>query len=309
MSRTVRLPSLNSLRAFEVAARLGGFVAAAGELNVTPAAVSHHVKSLEADLKVQLFHRLPRGLELTDAGQELLPQISRGLAHFARGVGSLSGGDLSGKLTVNSAPSFAVLWLVPRLGSFVRAFPDIQVRILAAKEAPDLNLGKVDIRIPYGVGKFPGLKSRLVMRDTVFPVCAPSLLNHKPLRRFSDVRHHTLLHDIDIDPGDSTMTWARWLRDAGLAEATTAGHVEFGDSLLLTEAAVRGQGIALGRMSFVRDHLQTGRLVRPLKVSRPADSAYYFVTTEAGAERPRVRVFFDWLERQVQDDALGATEI
>lgn len=298
----MRLPPLNSLRAFEVAARLGGYAAAADEMNVTPAAVSHHVKSLEGHLGTQLFRRLPRGLELTTAGQELLPEISRGLAHFARAVGALSGGELAGQLTVSAAPSFATLWLVPRLGAFVRAFPDIRVRLLAARTAPDLNLGKVDLRIPYGSGRFPGLKSRPLLRDRVFPVCAPSLLNHKPLRRFSDIRHHTLLHDIDIGAEEPTLTWARWFRDAGLADVATAGRIEFGDSILLTEAAVRGQGVALGRLSLVRDHLRTGRLVRPLKTSLPADYAYFTVTTEAGAQRPRVRVFLDWLERQVQDD-------
>ena len=142
------------------------------------------------------------------------------------------------------------------------------------------------------------------MRDTIFPVCAPSLLNHTPLRRFSDLRHHTLLHDIDIDTDEPTMTWSRWLRDAGLDEGVPAGHVEFGNSILLTEDAVRGQGVALGRMSLVRNHLETGRLVRPLKISRPGDYAYYFVTTEAGAERPRVKVFLEWIERQVQDDVI-----
>ena len=300
----MRLPPLNAIRAFEAAARLGGFTRAAHELNVTPAAVSHQVKSLEAHLKIDLFNRLPRGLELTSAGQELLPEISRGFAHFERAVGALSGGELAGWLTVNSAPSFATLWLVPRLENFIQAYPDIQVRLTAADEAPDLNLGKVDIRIPYGSGKFPGLKSRLLMSDTIFPVCAPSLLNHRPLRRFSDLRDHTLLHDIDIGSDEPMMTWARWLRDAGLDGGVAAGHVEFGNSILLTEAAVRGQGVALGRMTLVRNHLETGRLVRPLKIARPGDYAYYFVTTEAGAERPRVKVFLDWIERQVQDETI-----
>ncbi len=300
----MRLPPLNAIRAFEAAARLGGFVKAAGELNVTPAAVSHQVKSLEAHLGVQLFSRRPRGLELTSAGLELLPDISRGLDHFSRGIGALSGGQLAGRLTVNAAPSLATLWLVPRLGSFTQAYPDIKVRILADEVAPDLNLGTVDIRIPYGSGKFPGFKSRLLMPDSVFPVCAPSLLNQRPLRRFSDLRDHTLLHDIDIDIDEPTMTWERWLRDAGLGLELPAGHVEFGNSVLLTEAAVRGQGVALGRMSLVRDHLETGRLVRPLKVSRIGDYAHYLVTTTAGAERPRVKVFLDWIERQVEDDVL-----
>lgn len=300
----MRLPPLNAIRAFEAAARLGGFVKAADELYVTPAAVSHQVKSLEAHLGVQLFNRQPRGLELTSAGLELLPDISRGFAHFARGLGALSGGELAGRLTLNVAPSLATLWLVPQLGSFTQAYPDITVRVLADETAPDLNLGTVDIRIPYGSGKFPGLKSRLLMPDTVFPVCAPSLLNQKPLRRFSDLKDHVLLHDIDIDIDEPTMTWERWLRDAGLNMELPAGHVEFGNSVLLTEAAVQGQGVALGRMSLVRSHLETGRLVRPLKVSRIGDYAHYLVTTAAGAERPRVKVFLDWIERQVEDDVL-----
>lgn len=300
----MRLPPLNAIRAFEAAARQGGFVRAAHELNVTPAAVSHQVKSLEAHLGVPLFNRLPRGLELTSAGQELLPDISRGLAHFARAVGALSGGELAGRLTVSTAPSFATLWLVPRLEGFLSAYPDIQIRLLPADIPPDLNLGKVDIRIPYGTGTYPGLKTRLLMRDRVFPVCAPSLLNHKPLRRFSDLRDHTLLHDIEIDADEPTMTWARWLRDAGVEAGAAVRHVEFGNSILLTEAAVQGQGVALGRLSLVRNHLATGRLVRPLKTSRPGDYAYYFVTTEAGAQRPRVKVFLDWIARQVEDETI-----
>jgi LysR family glycine cleavage system transcriptional activator len=104
--------------------------------------------------------------------------------------------------------------------------------------------------------------------------------------------------------GEPTMTWKRWLRDAGVSSAISAGGVEFGDSILLTEAAVQGQGVALGRISLVRGHLATGRLLRPLKVSRPGDYAYYKVTTQAGAERPRVQVFLRWLEDQVENDVI-----
>ena len=300
----MRLPPLNAVRAFEAAARLNGFAKAAQELNVTPAAVSHQVKLLEEHLGLQLFNRLPRGLEITSAGQELLPDVSRGFAHLSRAVGAVSGGQLAGKLTVNAAPSFATLWLAPRLSSFTEAYPDIQLRLLASERGPNLNLGQVDVRLPYSIGKFPGLKAKLLMPDTIFPVCSPSLLNQKPLRRFSDLREHTLLHDIDTGSDEPTMTWARWLRDAGIEPGPSARHIEFGNSILLTEAAVQGQGVALGRSSLVRSHLETGRLVRPFKVSRPGDYAHYFVTTEAGAERPRVKVFLDWLEREVRNDSL-----
>lgn len=299
----MRLPPLNSLRAFEAAARLGGFAVAAEELNVTPAAISHQVKSLEGHLNVQLFHRMARGLVLTNAGQELLPNISRGLGHFARAVGALSGGELAGPLVISAMPSFATFWLVPRLSSFTRAFPDINLRIFADGPEPDLNLGTVDVRVSIEAEIYPGLRSRSLMRDTVFPVCAPSLLNQIPLRRFSDLRNHVLLYDIDVASGATPMSWGRWFQEAGMVESDAAGRIDFNDAIMVAEAAVRGHGIALARQSLVRDYLESGRLVRPLKISQPADDNFYVATTEAGAERPRVRVFLEWLERQVEDRA------
>lgn len=303
----MRLPPLNSLKAFEVAARRGGFVAAAEELNVTPAAVSHQVKTLESFLDIQLFRRLPRGLELTESGRELLPELSRGFDHFARALGSLTAGELTGKLTVSVLSSFATLWLVPRLESFLQTYPEIQLRVLASNQPAGLDEGNVDILISFALGNYPGFRCELLMRDSIFPVCAPSLINNLPLRRYQDLEQHTLLHDIDVGFDEPTMTWKRWFRDAGLGSVVASRNVEFENSILLTEAAVRGQGVALGRLSLVRDHLATGRLIRPLKTSRPADYAYYTVTTQAVAEHPRVQTFLAWLEAQVENDAIGDT--
>ncbi|MBY8976286.1 transcriptional regulator GcvA [Rhodobacteraceae bacterium NNCM2] len=297
------MPPLNSLRAFEAAARLGSFLEAARELNVTPAAISHQIKTLEADLDLPLFHRLPRGIRLTDAGRELLPDISRGFAHFGKAMGAISSGTLGGKLTISAAPSFATLWLVPRLGRFLRSYPEIQVQVLSAGRVPaDLNREEADLRIPYGAGDYPGLVTNLLMRDTIFPVCAPSLLNRQPLRGFADLRHHVLLQDVDIDSAEPTMTWRRWFNDAGIHEHAPAGWVEFNEGVLVTEAAVRGQGVALGRLSLVREHLKTGRLMRPLKTTQPSEYNYYTVTTAAGAQRPRIRAFLRWLEEEVRRD-------
>lgn len=295
-----RLPPLNALRAFEIAARRGGFSRAADELHVTPAAVSHQIKTLESHLGVELFTRLPRGLELTEAGRQLLPQLSRGFEHFARAVEGLNAGGVAGPLGVNTAPSFAALWLTPRLEGFLRAYPDIEICLLAEERPPDLARGEVDIRIPYGLGDYPGLATRFLMRERIFPVCAPSLLNQRRLRRFADLRLHTLLHDVNPGPEEPSMTWRRWLRDAGVSGVDADRGVKFGNSILVTEAAVRGLGVALGRMSLVGDHLATGRLVRPLKASRPADYAYYTVTTHAGAERPRVQAFLGWLVAEAE---------
>jgi LysR family glycine cleavage system transcriptional activator len=300
----MRLPPLKSLKAFEVAARRGGFVAAADELNVTPAAVSHQVKTLESYLEIELFRRLSRGLELTEAGRELLPELSKGFDHFAHALGSLTAGELTGKLTVSVLSSFATLWLIPKLESFLQTYPEIQLRVLTSNHPSVVSNEHADILITYGNGHYPGLDTRLLMRESVFPVCAPSLLNQMPLRRYQDLQQHTLLHDIDVQIDEPTMTWKRWFRDAGMEDVSPSRNVEFENSLLLTEAAVRGQGVALGRMSLVSDHLATGRLVRPLKAARPADYAYYFVTTQANSEHPRVQTFFNWLEKQIENDAV-----
>ena len=298
-----RLPPLNALRAFEAAARHGGFTTAARELHVTPAAVSHQVKTLEAYLELALFRRLPRGLEITEAGRKLLPQLTRGFAHFSRGVEALRAGGLAGRLTVSAASSFATLWLVPRLEGFLRTYPEVEVSVQANEVPPDLNLGEVDLRIPYGMGHYPGFATGLLMREQIFPVCAPTLLNHTPLRRFADLRNHTLLHDVNVSSDEATMTWRRWLRDAGVDGVDPERGVKFSNSILLTEAAVRGQGVALGRTSLAGDHLAAGRLVRPLKAARPGDYAYWWVATHAGVQRPRVQAFLGWLEAQVEQDA------
>jgi LysR family glycine cleavage system transcriptional activator len=300
-----RLPPLNALRTFEAAARRGGFTAAAEELHVTPAAVSQQVKSLENYLDQRLFHRHARGLQLTEAGRQLVPQLTRGLAHFSRAIGTVTATGLSGRIAVSAAPSFAALWLVPRLQGFMRSYPEIQLRVLGSTVAPDLNSGEVDIRMPYGMGQYPGFVTRPLMRGRVFPVCSPMLLNHSPLRQFADLRQHTLLHDINTGVDEPTLTWERWLRDSGVGGVDPEQGMEFGDSVLMTEAAVRGQGVALGRDSLVAEHLASGRLVRPLKASRPADFAYYTVTTQGNAEHPRIQAFINWIEEQVEREQRG----
>ena len=191
-----RLPPLGSLRAFEAAARHESFAKAADELAVTPAAVSQQIRLLEADLGVSLFRRLPRGLVLTQAGRSALPELGKAFAHLARAVEGVRGGSLVGPLVVSVIPSFAGRWLVPRLGGFVAAYPEIEITVRAELRNVDFAREDVDLGIRYGKGIYPGLETRLLLTEEVFPVCAPALLaGERPLRRLDDLRHHTLLHD------------------------------------------------------------------------------------------------------------------
>ena len=297
MSR--RLPPLGALRAFEAAARHESFAKAADELAVTPAAISQQVRLLEEDLGVSLFRRLPRGLVLTQAGRSALPELGKAFAHLARAVEGVRGGSLVGPLAVSVIPSFAGRWLVPRLGGFVDAYPEIEITVRAEIRNVDFAHEDVDVGIRYGKGIYPGLDTRLLLTEEVTPVCAPSLLaGEKPLRRPEDLRHHRLLHDRQLSSQEPTLYWRNWLRDFGVDGWDFDRGPGFTDSLMMMTACERGLGVALGRGGLCADELATGRLVRPFALSRPADYAYYVVTPEGHAEAPRVRAFLGWLEQE-----------
>lgn len=298
-----RLPPLNALRAFEAAARQLSFVKAAAELHVTPAAVSHQVKALEEQLGVALFTRLPRGLVLSDAGRGMLPELAKGFAHFGRAVQGAVAGDVAGELKVTAIPSFAQLWLMPRLARFLGAYPDVRLIIDGTPQLVDLARSDVDLAIRYGTGRYPGMWCRLLFTEETFPVCAPALLDGPPpLRRPADLRHHRLLEDWNITSGEAWLTWRAWAAHLGLDLDTDSG-LRLSDSMTLMEAAVRGLGVAIGRTSLAGEHLATGRLVRPFAVTKAADYAYYAVAPEGSESRPRLRAFVDWLVEEIGRDA------
>ena len=292
-----RLPPLGALRAFEAAARHESFAKAADELAVTPAAISQQVRQLEADLGITLFRRLPRGLVLTAAGRSALPEFAQAFAHLSRAVEGLRGGSLVGPLVVSVIPSFAGRWLVPRLGRFVAAYPEIEITVRSELRSVDFTREDVDVGIRYGKGIYPGLSTRPLLTERVFPVCAPSLLaGEHPLRLLDDLRHHTLLHDRQLSSDEPSLHWRTWLRDFGVEGWDRERGPGFTDSLMMLAACERGLGVALGRGGLCSDELANGRLVRPFPESRAADYAYFAVTPEGHAEAPRVRAFLAWLD-------------
>ena len=284
------LPSLNALKVFEAAGRHLSFTKAAAELYVTQAAVSHQIKQLEDQLGVTLFRRLNRALLLTEAGQTYLTEIREALDAIRRATARLQERDASGVLTVSSLPSFAARWLVPRLGLFRQARPDIEVRVAPSDQLTDFARENVDVGIRYGRGRYPGLVTHWIMTEDIFPVCSPQLLKgKKALRRPQDLRHHHLLHD------DLNVDWRTWLLAAGVKGVDPDHGTFFTDSSMLVQAAVAGQGVALARGALAADDLAAGRLVRPFELRLPSGFAYYLVYPEADAERAKVVAFRDWL--------------
>ena len=299
MSR--RLPPLNALRAFEAAARHLSFTRAAQELHVTQTAISHQIKGLEERLGVRLFRRLPRGLLLTEEAQRLLPPVRDAFDQIAAAVERLSAGGSGARLTVSVLPPFAAKWLVPRLGRFRAAHPDLDLRIGATSELVDFARDDVDVGIRMGRGIYPGLRVERLFGESLVPVCSPELrAGPHPLLRPRDLRHHVLLHD------DDHADWELWLRLAGVSGVPPRRGPVFTDSALVVQAAAEGQGVALARRVLAAGDLAAGRLIQPFDVSIPHDLAYYLVCPEATAEQPKIAAFRSWLLAEAQAQVADA---
>ncbi|SLN10271.1 transcriptional regulator GcvA [Oceanibacterium hippocampi] len=296
---TRRLPPLNSLRAFEAAARHLSFKKAADELAVTPAAISQQVKLLESFVGVPLFRRLTRSLLLTEAGRAALPSLREAMDRFAEAVDLMRLPHDSEILTVSVMPSFGASWLVPRLERFRLAWPQYDVRIDANDALVDFVRERVDLGLRYGRGKYPGLISHRLMAETVFPVCSPKLLNGpNALKAPADLARHTLLH-VQWRGGDqaTATTWRSWITAAGLKGIDVDRGPRFTIEGFAMQAALGGQGVALLSGAVAESMLAEGRLVRPFRAEayEATEFAYYIVYPPAHAERPKVVAFRDWL--------------
>lgn len=313
-----RLPPLNALKAFEAAARHLSVKKAALELNVTPAAVSHQIRTLEEYLGIQLFHRRNRALDLTDAARAALPKLREGFDCMMQAVERLRTHHSPSRLTVSAAPSFAARWLMPRLHRFLVAHPEIDVRISARMRRASVDgkgdvaeratleawLDDSDVAILYGRGHYPGLRAKKLFELTVTPVCSPKLLKGEhPLRTPADLKHHMLLHDDTGDLYDGESFWGVWLRAANLSDIDVTRGPHFSHAVLAFEAAIDGVGVLASVPALASEELTTGRLVTPFELRVPLASAYYLVCEESAATRPAVTAFNNWLIEEAAREA------
>src|ERR1700730_8765031 len=214
-----RLPPLNALKAFEAAARHESFTRAAEELCVTQGAVSHQVKALEVELGLKLFNRERQRLVITDAGRGYLEVVRDAFDRLERGTERLLQVQKSGALTVTTSPNFAAKWLVHRLGLFVEAHPDIDLRVGASHRHIDFAREDIDMAIRHGDGEWPGLSVTRLCVEEVFPVCSPALARGRgALRSRADLWRLTMLHV------NCCRDWGKWLDVAGIA-ATSSDRV------------------------------------------------------------------------------------
>jgi LysR family transcriptional regulator, glycine cleavage system transcriptional activator len=288
-----RLPPLNALPSFEAAARHLSFSRAAEELRVTHGAVSRAVRNLEDYLGAQLMVRATRSVRLTPIGASFAAEVRDVLEHLAAAT-SAAAGQTTGIVSISTIDSFAARWLMPRLSRFRRIHGGIDVRVATSERLADFVSDGIDIAIRCGGGIYPDLSSELLMKEDHFPVCSPKLLKGRyPLRTPADLARHTLLHDV------FTVDWAMWLLSAGIDNVNPHQGPTFLSSDHAIQAAIRGEGVVLGRSALVTDDLAAGRLVRPFELSLPAGFAYYVVYPPRALQRPNVKAFRDWLRTEV----------
>ncbi|UXI68805.1 transcriptional regulator GcvA [Tahibacter amnicola] len=293
MSRA--FPPLASLRAFEAAGRLMSFTKAADELHVTPAAISHQIKGLETHLGVALFQRTTRRLQLTDEGRVSLAYFREGFERLARGVEVLRRGSTQRALTISTSPSFAAKWLVPRLASFARACPGIDLRLTASTTLVDFHRDDVDAAIRFGGGSYEGLTAWKLFDEALTPMLSPKLTGRRKRVDPAALADLPLLHDDSMRRVGRQPGWRDWLRQAGVTGVDTGRGTHFDDGHLVLQAAAEGRGVALGRCVLARDDLAAGVLIAPFPLRLTLNIGYYLVVPDHRLDHPAIEQLRRWL--------------
>jgi len=294
----MQMPSLPGLEAFDAVARLGSFTRAALELHVTQSAVSHRVKGLESHLGCALFVRRARAVELTVEGRLLAASTREAFQLLRDGLERVERERRGGVLTISCSPSLAIRWLVPNLPKFTAAHPGSHVRLDADDRLAHPGEDGIDACLRYGAGGYRGVHHTRLAEERITPVCAPSL--GAQLRRPSDLKKHVLLHDEVLRSHPGRVGWRRWLEAAKVRGTDPDAGPRFSHAHMALEAAVAGQGVALGRTTLVARDLADGRLVQPFELELPSALSYWLLTPRAPAPPPRVQAFEHWILAAVQ---------
>lgn len=289
-----RLPPLQTLRAFEAAARLRSFTAAASELNITQSAVSQQVQLLEDALGKKLFDRLTRRLALTHAGELFAPTVRQALDMIAEVTGHIGADAPSSDLSLAVIPSLSTRWLVSRLPRFRQRHPGIDLALFPAIEPAEMQECGADLGILYGTGRWRGFRSEELFRETIFPVCSPGF-RPTGFRAIDDIFACTLLRDADV----KHEYWPAWLAAAGARKRVVTQGPRFDNLSDMIAAALDGQGIALVRGLLVADDLKAGRLARPFTTEIPSRYAYHLVWSKAPRNRVAALAFREWITEEM----------
>ena len=295
MFETLGEMSLDLLRAFEAAARLRSFTAAAIELGTTQPAISQQIKRLEEQLATRLFDRIYRGIELTDAGEVLFNHVQTGLESMDAGLVAITNRRQHEVLQVATDFAFAAYWLMPRLHRFHKLNPDVDVSLVTSERSPGMLRAEVDVAILFGDGRFRQGESRWLFSEEVFPVCSPQLVAGQatPLPNEA-LRAFPLLH-LRSESSHNWFDWSGVFKALEISQAPAPGQLRFDNYTLLIQAAIGGQGVAIGWRHLVDDLLDQGLLCRPVAGSAISVYGYYVVLPQRKRRVQIVQRFVDWL--------------
>jgi LysR family glycine cleavage system transcriptional activator len=295
------LPSLNAIRAFEVAARNRSFSRAANELHVTQGAISRHIKTLEQTLNCQLFLRHPQGVELTDAGEQLLPDLTASFERITRAIRQVAVSDK--ELKIISAPTLAIRWLMPYLQQYQEENPDIRISTSWFKSSYDefyeggFDIGIDNVSSAEG-GRPDGLESFYLKSESLTPVCSPEYLKSIPtITQPHDLADLTIIHS-SLNRWD----WTLWFKSTGVAISDVKKERVFDTEEMAIRAAITGMGIAVVDINLVQSELNDGRLVAPVDIVVREGTGYYLFTKHGRFQERKIQTFIDWIVKKAQSE-------
>jgi DNA-binding transcriptional LysR family regulator len=299
-----RLPSLDLLKGFEAAARYLSFTRAAEELFLTQSALSRQIQTLEDQLGLPLFERRHRQLLLTEAGQRLQTTAKSMLDQLTQTVAAIRRNQAVQSLRVSTNQPFASLWLIPRLSRFRQRHPGIDVYISADNRIVDLERERLDLAVRYCTEAMAPPGSVRLFGERLVAVCSPRLAadRSRPLKQPEDLARHVLLHLDDERGRFPWLNWSAWLAANGIRELTPAGSLRFNHFHEVMQAAVAGQGVALGRVPLINDLLKDRRLVAPFRSRYATTRAYFIVRASHAAARPDAQAFVEWLQEEAREE-------
>jgi LysR family glycine cleavage system transcriptional activator len=300
MHKTLRaLPSLDFLRGFEAAGRRLSFTLAAQELFLTQSALSRQIKALEDALGMTLFERRHRALALTPSGAAFHRDVTDALESFVAATERMRGTARSPGLTLSTTVSFASLWVIPRLATFRARHPDVEVYVSADDRVVDLARADVDIAVRYLPDSAAPENAVRLFGERMTPVASPKVIHDaSPLRTPADLTRHVLLHLDDPEGRMPWLDWRSWLTSNGQPGLKPAGALRFRIYDQIVQAAVGGQGVALGRLPMIAEHLRDGRLVAPFAKKYDSARSYFALTSPRAGEREDVSAFLRWLAEE-----------
>ncbi len=289
-----RLPPLQGLYYFFIAAKEGSFKAAAKHLFVTPAAISQQIRQLEEFLGAELFVRQHRKIILTPQGELLFSQTERGFSHIQQGVRLINQDPNPNQLSISTLPSFAHHWLVPKITAFRQRHPDISLLLEPTNELVSFQDSQIDLCVRYGLGKYPNLESQWLMDEAFYPACHPVYQKEHGIYEIEDLGKAELIEDLWPD-----LDWTMWLKKLGQHAAKPA--LKYSGSHLVLEAALSLQGVALVKHSLAYQYFRTGKLVRIGDIAIKPKFAYYLCAPKGYLQRPKAQLFAKWLREEVDN--------